>query len=310
MIIFDVLHREASLLDPTTLMQVYNLLGVYYAMRGDLPMFTELFNRLGALISSGDALGLDDALVLDPTSQVEPASCCPQGQAQELRSAFSAMIFIELAVSLTKKAIPILDASLLAKFRKLAAIHRRDTELNFIRARSALFLYDTQRLVGEGANLEFGHPTGAAWSKRYWNLIEDIHTHLAIIDTPLIEVSFIHEAQVFTLKTCIIIALAALAELYALFAPFQPESQRKRGEVMDQIAAITSMFAGKDFQYFDPTLGVCWAIALRPLLGDERRPSWADFSAWQGGSATSLGIIRECFQRLSLATPCVKSHVA
>jgi hypothetical protein len=35
-------------------------------------------------------------------------------------------------------------------------MHRQDTELNFIRARSVLFLYDTQILVEEGAQLEFG----------------------------------------------------------------------------------------------------------------------------------------------------------
>jgi small basic protein len=69
-------------------------------------------------------------------------------------------------------------------------------------------------------------------------------------------VSFIHEAQVYTLKTCIIIALAALAQLYSLFAPFQPESERKYKDVIDEIANTMNMFVGKDFQYLDTTLGV------------------------------------------------------
>jgi hypothetical protein len=51
-------------------------------------------------------------------------------------------------------------------------------------------------------------------------------------------------------------ALAALAQLYALFAPFQPESRRRHAELVEEIAAITSMFSKEDFQYLDATLGV------------------------------------------------------
>ncbi|KAJ6518106.1 hypothetical protein C8R47DRAFT_1205181 [Mycena vitilis] len=301
MLIFDILQGSVDIPDPTTSMQVYNLLGGYYAMKGDFPIFTQLFEKLGQLVQNSSILGLgESALVLDPASQLVPASCCPQGCAQEARSAFSSMIFIELTVALVPETPPILDPSLLAKFRRLAAIHRRDTELNFIRAKSALFLYDTQCLVAEWSNLDFDNPSRTAWSERYWHLVEDIHAHLAVINTPLIEVSFIHAAQVFTLKTCIIIALAALADLYALFAPFQPESLRQRNAIVNKIAGITSIFIGSDFDYLDRTLGTCWLIALRPLVCDE-------ITHPEGPSTMSLDIIRDCFQRLSLSTPCSKT---
>jgi hypothetical protein len=106
--------------------------------------------------------------------------------------------------------------------------------------------------------VEIGDATGTVGSKHYWNLIEDIHIYLNVINTPLIEVSFIHEAQVVALKMSIMIALAALVQLYALFAPFQPESARKREEIVDEIAAMTGMFAAKDFRYLDKALGVCF----------------------------------------------------
>ncbi|KAJ7832255.1 hypothetical protein B0H14DRAFT_2803445 [Mycena olivaceomarginata] len=308
-LIFDFLQREEQLLDSTTLMQVYNLLGVYSVMRGEMPMFFDVFNKLGTLVLSRRAPGFDD--VLDPAlSNAEPSSCCPQGPVQESRSAFSAMIFVAFVVSLSLKTNPILDPALLAKFRNMATMHWRDTELNFIRARSVLFLYDTQILVEEGAQLEFGNPTGTEWSKRYWALSEDLHAYLGIINTPLIEVSFIHEAQVFTLKTCIIIALAALAELYSVFAPFQPELRRKREEVIDEIATITSMFVRKDFQYLDSALGVCWEIALRPILGDDAWLIWHDMSQAlpvPRSSPAALVTLRDCYQKLSLSMPsCVK----
>jgi hypothetical protein len=151
---------------------------------------------------------------------------------------------------------------------------------------------------------------------------------LGIINTPLIEVCFIHEAQVFTLKTCIIIALAALAELYSIFAPFQPELRRKREEVIDEIATITSMFVGKDFQYLDSALGVCysipfrcihshliqvcWEIALRPILGDDAWLIWHDMSQAlpvPSSSPAALATLRDCYQKLSISMPsCFKGR--
>lgn len=120
MLIFDALEREDCLLDSATLMQIYNLMGIYYAARGERSMFVELFKKLGKVAANSPALGLDDTLVLDPASYVEPASSCPQGPVQEARSAFCAMIFTELAVTLADRIPPILDISLLARFRNLA----------------------------------------------------------------------------------------------------------------------------------------------------------------------------------------------
>ncbi|KAJ6553152.1 hypothetical protein B0H19DRAFT_1155796 [Mycena capillaripes] len=306
--IFEILQAEESMMDPTTTMHVYNLLAVYYTLNRDLAMFAQLFNKLGALMLYSHTAY--DNLVLDVSSQVDQPSCSPQGMVDEARSAFSATIFLQLGVSLARKTPPVLDASFLVKFRKLAAMHRWDTELNFMRARSALFVYDARRLVAKWEKSEFGDRlSGTMWSNCYWDLIEDVHAYLKVVNTPLIEVSFIHVAQVFTLKTCIIIALATLANLYALFAPIQPESERKHKEVIEEIASMTTMFLEKDFQYLDTTLMVCWGVALRPLLGAEPFPKWDEVSAViappKGGSSASLSIIRKCFQRISLATPCI-----
>ncbi|KAJ7616316.1 hypothetical protein DFH06DRAFT_109659 [Mycena polygramma] len=329
MSIFDVLQGGVKVLDPTTSIQIYNLLGGYYAVEADLPMFTQLLERLSALVlHNRSILGLDDGLVLDPASQVDPTSCYPQGFAQEARSAFSAMIFLQLTAILVLKSPLIIDSSLLTTFRRLGAIHRRDTEMNFMRARSVCFLYDTKRLVAELIEIKhgtpseplpsitvlnsvgFGDPARGDWSKRYCALIDDIHAHLNVVNNPLIEVSFTHAAQVFTLKTCVIIALASLADLYALFAPYKPESLRKRDAAVEEIASITSMFIGSDFHYLDTTLGMCWAVALRPIVGDVGCPNWADLVGHPlpkgGPSPTSLDKIRDCFQSLRLSSPSSK----
>ncbi|KAK6980768.1 hypothetical protein R3P38DRAFT_2579660 [Favolaschia claudopus] len=311
MTIFDVLHREASTMPSITLMQVYNMLGVYYGMRGDVAMYRQLFNKLGAILltttTTKPSLACDDdLLVLDPSSSMEPASYYPQTAAQEWRAAFSANVFLDLAVSLNRASTPVFDPALLLTFRKLAAIYRRDTELNFIRARTVLFLYDTHRLIEEGTNLQFVSSSTVQWSKQYHNLVEDIRCHLQVIQNPLIEASFIREAQVFTLKTCIIIALASLAQLHSIFAPFQEEARDKRQEILDEISGITSMFFGNDLRYLDTALRVCWASAVRPLVHSDA--GWPTMNDIFGPHCSPLprehdSILDESFRLLSLTTP-------
>ncbi|KAJ6461560.1 hypothetical protein C8R47DRAFT_1080531 [Mycena vitilis] len=315
-IIHHILQKGVDNLDTTTSMQVYTLLGGYYAMTGNLPVFTQLFETLGMLVLHiHDILGLDDALVLDLTSHVYPEFSC----SQEARSWFSSMIFLELTVSLVLKAPSLLDEStMLAKFRTLTAIQPRNTALEFIRARSALFLYDAQRLIAKSSELDFDSASRMLWSKRYWDLIENIYAYLAVINTPLVEMFFIHAAQVFTLKTCIIIALAALADLHGLFAPFQPDSERQRGVVIAEISTITNicMSIGSDFRCLDTitTLGastiltaqICWAIALKPLVSEVSSADWDDvaghISRGEGGTSSRLlDVIRGCFQHVRLA---------
>jgi hypothetical protein len=97
-----------------------------------------------------------------------------------------------------------------------------------------------------------------AWSKRYWGLIEDCHAHINFMNTVFADVSCIpelHGAQP-TLKLCIILVMAALAEAYGLFATFQPETREKHREAVTGIAAITKTFSDADYPYLDPTIGV------------------------------------------------------
>ncbi|KAJ6576963.1 hypothetical protein DFH09DRAFT_1148898 [Mycena vulgaris] len=296
-LISDVLQKGPNILDPVTTMQVYSLFALYYAMEADVATFAQLFDQLGDIFLRNLLdLGFDDALPLSHTHQLDASSSGPWSSAREARSAFSGMIWLELGRIFVLKLPPLLHPSIWTKFRQLATTQHNGTEINLMRAKSTLFLFDTQQLVSDWTRWDFGDPASAADFTRYWQLIEDIYAHLRVINTPLLEVSFIHEAQVITLKSAVIVAQAALAQLYALSAPFQPESRRKHSEVVEDIAAITSMFSMQDFRYLDATLGVSWLSALRPIYGHSpgyERPQPA------------LDIIREAHQRLSEATPYV-----
>ncbi|KAJ7096995.1 hypothetical protein C8R43DRAFT_262386 [Mycena crocata] len=301
-LIFDFLQGNQNPLDPSTAIQVYTMVALYYHFKGDITMLSGLLRKLAALVlHCHDALGLDDSPTLSSTPELDSSSCCPQGPAQEARSAFSAVIILELSRTMLFKHPTFLDPLLLTRFRQLAAIHWRDTEMNFLRAKTSLFLSDSLQLLEEWRQWDLGQPASTAWYRRYWRLIEDIRCHLCVINTPLVETSCIQEIQVLTLKTCVVMGLAALANLYALFAPFQHESRCKHNELVQEIAGITSMFFTKDFEFLDTVLVICWSIALQPIGDDGRAPQWDVRS--HASRQPLMDLMYDCREKLRQATP-------
>ncbi|KAJ7501840.1 hypothetical protein B0H11DRAFT_689630 [Mycena galericulata] len=120
--IFHTLHAHGrqTRLDPVTSMQVYALLALYYTMRGDLELAVELVRKLGGIVIHS----LDHMLLcLEYTPLAGPPlhlSCYPQGPVQEAQSAFSGMVWVDVARSLVLKCPLLLDPSILTTFRRLA----------------------------------------------------------------------------------------------------------------------------------------------------------------------------------------------
>ncbi|KAJ7609482.1 hypothetical protein FB45DRAFT_1010478 [Roridomyces roridus] len=175
-----------------------------------------------------------------------------------------------------------------------------DTEMDFLHAKSALLLLDSRSLVEEWDSAYTLEAT--TWHKRYQRLIENLTSHLSVAKTPLLELSFIHPAQILTLKTCILMTLAALANLHSLSAPFQPSSRAQHAEAIDDMALISSSFVPEDYRYFEATISVAWAVALRsvstgtfsPLEEVNEIDAEFDVDGLTGPSQRSLDIIRGC----------------
>jgi hypothetical protein len=96
------------------------------------------------------------------------------------------------------------------------------------------------------------------WFDRYWKLIEQIHSHLGLLQPAALKVSFIPDYHNIglALKHSTILALAALADLHAPFAPSHPESSSRYRETVCEIVSISSTFKSDDFQYLAPILSV------------------------------------------------------
>ncbi|KAJ7094313.1 hypothetical protein C8R44DRAFT_384053 [Mycena epipterygia] len=300
------------LLDPLLCLQTYTLLCLYAAGKEDIIGVQEfLLKASNIFVNHAATLGLEDAPALDGFPKFDTSYLSPHNVAEEVRAVFSQLIFLDFAYCLVLKLPSVIDPRLVEKFRRLVVVHWSDTEINFLRAKSILFLSDSKQLVASWDQRQFGDPAPTAWSKRYWSLVEDTQAHLNFINAVSMDVSCIPELQDAqpTLKIFRIISLAALAESYGLFADSQLESRRKHREVAAEIATITESFSDRDYQYLDSCLSLCWSIAARILYQDA---SVAGAPEWNPGSGTHSGndvsrskflFIHECNRKLQKANP-------
>ncbi|KAJ7143296.1 hypothetical protein C8R43DRAFT_571516 [Mycena crocata] len=257
--------------DPLLCLQAYTLLCLYSAHKEDISGAQEyVLKASNIVVHHAATLGLEDAPALEWCPMFDASYLSPHSVAEEIRAVFSQLIYLDACGTLFFHLDSNIDPGLLEKFRRLAVVHRSDTEINFIRAKSILFLNDSRELVAAWNRWNFGDPPPTAWTKQYWSLIEDIHTHLIFVNTALIDVSCIPELQGAqpTLKICILMSLAALAELYGLFARSQADSRQKHREVVEKIIDITKGFSDGDYPFLDATLSICWYIASRRLYDD------------------------------------------
>ncbi|KAJ7472843.1 hypothetical protein FB451DRAFT_1558971 [Mycena latifolia] len=256
-------------LDPLLCLQAYTVLVLYCVQKEDIRGGEEFLVKASKVVGRHAAtLGLEDALALDWCPVFDESYLSPRSVAEEVRAAFSQIIYLDACCRVILRSELVIPPRQLETFRQLVVVHGSDTELNLMRAKSTLFLADSQQLVEEW-NRCVG-PAPSAWSKRYWKLIEDIHAHINFINTALVDLSCIPELQGAqpSVKICILLAMAALAEAYGLFAPSHLELRQKHREAVTGITTITKSFSDADYPYLDPTVGVCWSIASRKLYED------------------------------------------
>ncbi|KAJ7263445.1 hypothetical protein C8J57DRAFT_1470761 [Mycena rebaudengoi] len=290
--VLELLSARTSPPDSLARLQSYLLLAIYAAQKGRMANFQEFLGNAGEIAAELMAsLGLDDPSPPDNTVH----SLFLQGsELQEAREAVSELMYIDIARELLLTLPSPFDNRLLPKFRQLAAIHSTNTGLNFMRAQSALFLLDSRDLVAtRGSN------TGPVdWFQRYCSIVDQIHTQLGILRTAVMEASL---PQAVTLKASIIMALAALLELYGLFARSDRVSYKKTSETIEEMVTIAGGFSCVDYPYLDPPVGICLSIAARHILGNmPMLDSEVANEMIPPGSESMLHIIRECHRGLAL----------
>ncbi|KAJ7272808.1 hypothetical protein C8J57DRAFT_1506403 [Mycena rebaudengoi] len=223
-------------------------------------------------------------------------SVFPSNDDEEMRAAFTFLIYLGTGTRLLLNNSLAVAARLVDTFSLLmntqVATH---VDMNFMAAKSVRLFAETRQLTSTW-NCSVSSPSPPTlWFDGYWKLIEQIHSHIGHLQPAVLKVSFIpdyHNIEL-ALKHSTILALAALADLHAVFAPSHSESSRRYRDSLTEIASISSTFASDDFQYLSPILSLCWTVATQAIL--ENRIVYEN-------QQSIIAVIRECNQSLTQAS--------
>ncbi|KAF8205402.1 hypothetical protein K438DRAFT_1819054 [Mycena galopus ATCC 62051] len=246
--------------DPLTLVQVYMLLALYFAQRKNYQKYHELLGSASNIaLRHHTELGFDDSSPL-------ARSGLPQGPLEEGRSALAQLVYLEVVSKIIMKETPKVPPVILARFCHLATQNIEEIELNFVRARVALLLAQSQELAAEWIkSVEPDSMVGKEWCKRWMTLETYCQLQLKVLTKAVTERPSTLEIPLLLLESCNIVVLAALAELYSVFAPFHAVGRKKHSGIIQSIADTSRRFTPEDHQHFDCTLETCWEIASRDI---------------------------------------------
>ncbi|KAJ6489232.1 hypothetical protein C8R47DRAFT_478478 [Mycena vitilis] len=251
--------------DPLTCVQVYKLLALYYLrQKKGFRGYAEYLGQASDIALRHQALlGLDEWA---PTPPAPIGSRFQLGAVEEGRSTLAHLVYLEVAVGVIRKLPPLLPAAMIAKFERFAESVAGEKELNFVRAKTVIYLQESEKLVEEWNTDEAGGTVRSEWADRWITLSKRLHAHLFILRAAIDEHLSVHHVAVLILKSCVVITLASMAILPAVFAPFYPFAWQRHSCILNFIAQISRTFVPEDHQYFDCTLKLCWDIASREIL--------------------------------------------
>ncbi|KAJ7771458.1 hypothetical protein B0H16DRAFT_1513611 [Mycena metata] len=257
--------------DPFTRFLAYQGVCFYFYHKNEFQRGQEFWTLASDTVLKHD---LDLALTVPPVEdETTTYSLRPLTDANELRAAFSTLIYVALDTELVLSAPPIIQPRLLAKFDQLMDTHVvNNADLSFVRTKSIRLLAQTRRLTTAwDAGKAQGQSPAAPWFENYWKLIEQLNTHIGRLNHIHLRVSFIPDAHTAELqmKLCLIVAIAALADLHGIFAPSHVESSRRYRDTVVEIVSISSTFTIDDCRYLDAILSFCWSVATKRILSNE-----------------------------------------
>ncbi|KAF7316515.1 hypothetical protein MIND_00170700 [Mycena indigotica] len=287
-VVFDYLRepnwdqKSGGRADPLTYVQVYRLLGAYCALKADkLGSQEYMANASNLVLKYAELLGIEE----DRAEQDHPTTAPPEIQEitplEEGRSALAHMVYLELVTRILMKFehAPRFPPVMLAKFVKMATKFHQETEVNFLKAKSALYLVESQQMAKEWDDWQSGKFMADEWTQRCRTLAHNVNTHLLFVKRTQHELAQYGapRGQLVSFCGCALISLAALAELYAVFAPFHPAPRQKLREIIDALGRIAATFNEYDRKYIDCTLDVCYQISGKEIRERLPTPQWQFF---------------------------------
>ncbi|KAJ7289125.1 hypothetical protein C8J57DRAFT_1459212 [Mycena rebaudengoi] len=254
--------------DPVTSLLTYLSVSVYLFQKGQLDRGQEFL-----AIASKTALEhyIDLACLGNVHSHKmdQEFSVFPSNDDDEMRAAFSLLIYLGTVTHLLLNNPRVVAARLVDTFSLLMSTQvATHVDVTFMTAKSVRLFAETRQLTSMWNGSASSPSPPAMWFDRYWKLIEQMHSHIGRLQPAVLKVSFIPDYHTFglALKHAMILALAALADLHAIFAPSHSETSRRYRDALTEIVSISGTFSSYDFQYLGPILSLCWTVATQGIL--------------------------------------------
>ncbi|CAK5275474.1 unnamed protein product [Mycena citricolor] len=247
--ILDILAGSVRAPDPMTYVQVYQLLGVYHAKNAEYNKSQEFLGKASNVVMQNQhALRLNaDNLAISFGGGGPPSPHVldvPSGLAAEARSALSHMVPSQGA------------AGGVGLWQVILRCKSPHTELRSTAADNAV---------------------ASEWSAHCKVLVADVEKHIAAISQ--LDVSTEQRLLSLALKGCIIISLAALAEVYSVTAPFDALVLKKHRSAIADVADIARTFRPGDHLYFNCSLECAWNITSCIVEEQEPTEKWSRYVA-------------------------------
>ncbi|KAF7318773.1 hypothetical protein HMN09_00389600 [Mycena chlorophos] len=251
--------------DPLTCMQVYRLLGAYCGIRADTRGSREFMgNASNLLLKHAEWMGINVASEESSTTD------------EEGLSALSHLVYLEAIMTTLRKIQhgPQLPPGILAKFMHLVAQAEQRTEATFVKAKSALFLVETQNLVNEWHDWQSGTFDFTHWTQRFCALARKLNTHLLFVQQTQRDLAHSNASrgQLVSYCGCAMITLTAIAEMYAVFAPFHHAPRVKFQEVVSALRRVQSTLAEQECRLC--TLDVSAGVVGREIREEQPTVQW------------------------------------
>ncbi|KAJ7744582.1 hypothetical protein B0H16DRAFT_1857330 [Mycena metata] len=256
--------------NPVASLQTVTLLSAYFFSKGDIVRAREMILTGNAIVREHE-LDSATALAQDPPPGAERPymfKVAPTTDAAEAQAAVSQLVYLDMSYAITLKLPSILDSGLRDNFRALINHPNVNAEANFVRAKSAFLLFETQQIVARWyEEPKLSDDEGASWQARYWDVMEALDTHRAYVAVNLTKITFCPALRTLglTLKVCIIMLLTGVSCLVTIFAADHVELGEKKLAAVGEIISISRMFSEEDCQYLDPVLSACWSAIIGTL---------------------------------------------
>ncbi|KAJ7248261.1 hypothetical protein B0H12DRAFT_723716 [Mycena haematopus] len=266
---FSALHNHDVSPSPVAYLQTVTLLSLYFFNKGDIARARELILTGNTLVRTHD---LDSMARKEAAPAAEATRTSfqvkPTTEEGETQAAVSHLVYLDLLYAITLKLPCITHPLLRENFKKLISRANANSEINYIRAKSAFLMYETQRLSAQWAQQPgLGESEIVEWQQTYWDVMEALDTHRSFITLALTKLAFcpILRPLGLSLKVCSIIVSTGTAALLSLFSADHPELRQKKYAAITEVISISTIFSDADCEHLDPILSSCWSAIISTL---------------------------------------------